>query len=151
MPVRVKTTVVMVLLMLLAGLLLQSCYFNVAPPGLTPIPTLAPAATLQAVAAVTVRPTVAGPAGGQITGDAGRGQTVYTTNCVACHGDQGQGGVGPALKGNRFVATAGDQAVWDVIAKGRPGTAMPAWLQAAGGKLSEQQVNDVTAFVRAWK
>ncbi len=29
----------------------------------------------------------------QLTGDAAAGATVFTANCVACHGDQGKGGV----------------------------------------------------------
>jgi cytochrome c551 len=32
-------------------------------------------------------------------GDVYRGQTVYSTTCAGCHGDTGQGGVGPKLDG----------------------------------------------------
>ncbi len=43
---------------------------------------------------------------GRVTGDVYRGQTVYERACAGCHGDSGQGGVGPALAGSGLTVTA---------------------------------------------
>jgi mono/diheme cytochrome c family protein len=129
---------------LLLALLLAACYPNPAPAGLTPVPTLAGGgATVTPVNAVTPLPT---RAPGQ--GDANLGQMIFNQNCVACHGQGGVGGqIGKALVANPFVQ--GDtRAVHDVVANGRPGTAMPAFSQAKGGVLSEQEIDDVVAYIR---
>jgi cytochrome c oxidase cbb3-type subunit 3 len=36
-------------------------------------------------------------------GTIGNGQKIFATNCVACHGDKGQGGVGPNLTDNAWL------------------------------------------------
>ena len=131
------------------SILLGACYPNPAPPNLTPIPTLAPAVTLAPVGEVAVPPTSApAPTGAAASGDATQGATIFATNCSPCHGQNGQGGgVGPALAKNNYIQTAGDQAIHQTIADGRPGTAMPAWSQAKGGKLTDAQINDVIAYL----
>ena len=45
-------------------------------------------------------------AGNVVLGDPYRGQTVFTQTCAACHGSDGQGGVGPKLKGNTITIAA---------------------------------------------
>ena len=35
-----------------------------------------------------------------VLGDQYRGQVVYSQSCAACHGETGEGGVGPRLAGN---------------------------------------------------
>jgi len=72
---------------------------------------------------------------------------VYEQHCTSCHGIQGEGGIGPTLRNNQFVQTGGDQAVFTTIANGRPGTQMPAWLEANGGPLLDTQVNNVVAYL----
>jgi predicted lipoprotein with Yx(FWY)xxD motif len=94
----------------------------------------------------TVAPTLAasiatGP------GDAGLGAPVYLQNCTPCHGIESQGVDAPPLRNSRYVQTAGDGAVLETIIDGRPGTEMPAWLQASGGPLTEAQINNVVAFL----
>lgn len=73
---------------------------------------------------------------------AGAGQAVYQQQCQACHGDQGQGVVGPALIGPRaspakYGPTAAD---W----YGYIRSAMP---QSAPGSLSQQQYLEVTTYL----
>jgi mono/diheme cytochrome c family protein len=53
------------------------------------------------------------------------GAGLYKNSCAMCHGAGGEGapGMGPALKGNKFVAGADDAALADVIIKGRMGAA----------------------------
>ncbi|MEJ2351955.1 MAG: c-type cytochrome [Anaerolineales bacterium] len=80
-------------------------------------------------------------------GNAALGAPTYLENCTPCHGIEGQGVDAPALRNNPFVRSAGDQAVHETIADGRPDTEMPAWLQAKGGPLSDQQIANVVAYL----
>lgn len=50
------------------------------------------------------------------------GQEVFLARCAACHGALGQGGVGPALKGNPILRA--EDAVREIVLKGRG--SMPA-------------------------
>lgn len=79
-------------------------------------------------------------------GDITRGSQIFDANCAVCHGPEGQGRVGmnlsqdfPALDPNAFVKS--------VVEQGIDGTAMPAWSQAHGGPLTDQEIADVAAFV----
>lgn len=49
----------------------------------------------------------------------------FRANCAVCHGERRQGSVGPPLL--PVTLTEDDEFYFDVIANGRPGTAMPAW------------------------
>jgi mono/diheme cytochrome c family protein len=132
------------------ALLLCACAnLNPQPVGLTPGPTLAPAAQVTLVPALSSASTGSGAAvlvgGGK--GIAAMGASVYMENCTPCHGIQGQGIDAPALRNNQFIQTAGDQAVFATIAGGRPKTNMPAWLQANGGSLTDAQILNVAAYL----
>ncbi|MFN8639860.1 MAG: cytochrome c [Dehalococcoidia bacterium] len=65
----------------------------------------------------------------------------FKANCAVCHGQNRQGGVGPALTPARLTNT--DEFYIDTIANGRPGTAMPSW-KAAG--LSEDDIKNLMQF-----
>jgi cytochrome c oxidase cbb3-type subunit 3 len=55
------------------------------------------------------------------------GAKIYATNCVACHGDKGQGGVGPNLT-DKFWLHGGDiKSVFKTIKYGIPDKGMRAW------------------------
>ncbi len=139
-----KRIVVITLFVLSLGALLAACNPNPQPEALTPIPTLAPAET------VTLIPALQEPgAGGATQGpaDAAQGAQIFQQNCSACHGAQGEGGIGPALRDSQYIQAAGDQAITETIANGRPGTAMPAWSQAKGGSLTDAQIANVVAFL----
>ena len=73
--------------------------------------------------------------------DATHGREVYGKNCAACHGAQGEGGVGPKLVGLKdrrdFTATV----TWIV----QPSAKMPKLYPSA---LDAQAVADVAAFVQ---
>jgi len=79
------------------------------------------------------------------------GAVLYQENCAACHGEQGQGQVGPALNSKELLSTAPDELLSGLIKTGVPGTVMPAWGQTFGGPLTDQAVSQVVAFIRAWE
>lgn len=68
----------------------------------------------------------------------------FQANCAVCHGAQRQGGVGPALLPARL--TQPDEFYANVIANGRPGTAMPAWRQTA--QLTDEEIQNLVTFVK---
>jgi len=126
---------------------------NPQPAGLTPIPTLAPGATPTLVPALAEAPGGAGAGAPAVAGpaDAALGAPIFLEHCSPCHGNQGEGVSAPPLRNNQFIQTAQQQAIFAVIAGGRPGTAMPAWLQANGGPLVDAQINNVIAFLRTFQ
>ena len=71
------------------------------------------------------------------------GESVYNTSCLACHGAQGEGGVGNAIAGSSIAM--GDLGVHlDVGIKGVAGTAM----QAFGAQLSDVEMAAVITYQR---
>jgi len=66
--------------------------------------------------------------------------TLYENNCRGCHGRDGRWGAARPLNDPVFLAVIGKQALRDVIAKGVPKTAMPAFAQNAGGGLTDRQI-----------
>lgn len=73
-----------------------------------------------------------------------RGEKVYA-QCVACHGDKGQGipGVFPALTGSKLTKGPVDAHI-AIVMKGKPGTAM----QAYAGQLNDADLAAVVTFER---
>jgi mono/diheme cytochrome c family protein len=145
------------LISLMAGiaalLLLNACGTpNPQPIGLTPIPTLAAAGTAPTLVPVLqVAGLSASGAATVGTGqvDAAAGAAVFLKHCTLCHGIEGQGVDAPALRNNKFIQTSAMQDIFDTIAQGHPGTEMPAWLQANGGPLTIDQINDVAAYLQS--
>lgn len=79
------------------------------------------------------------------------GSSLFNTYCTVCHGKQGEGKDGPSLNDKQFLAETSDQTIFSVISSGVPGTEMPAWNQAHGGPLTDQQVRQLVAFIRNWE
>ncbi len=102
----------------------------------------------------------------QMVTDVGRGYDLYINNCASCHGENGQGGVGPPLNSQEKLFQA-------VTADGKPGpghlnptylqrvlevggryvcgdakSLMPAWL-APAGPLNYRQVEELISFLVA--
>jgi cytochrome c oxidase subunit II len=72
-----------------------------------------------------------------------RGKAVYDVNCMACHGGNGEGGVGTAIAGSA-VATGDVGHHLDIGIKGVPGTAM----QAFGAQLNDVDMAAVITYQR---
>src|SRR6266850_3543039 len=81
-------------------------------------------------------------AGAYSAAQATRGKTLYTDQCLACHGEMLEGVVGPPLTGDDFLTDFGGHPVADVIQKIQ-GT-MP---QQAPGTLTRAQATDLTAYI----
>lgn len=79
------------------------------------------------------------------------GRTLYLDNCTACHGENGEGKVGPALNSLELLKTTSDDTLFNLTRTGVPGTVMPAWGQAFGGPFTDEQVRQAVAFIRAWE
>jgi len=86
------------------------------------------------------------PALPEVDGDPSAGAVVFQANCVMCHGDQGQGRFGVALAKAWPVADP-PAYIREVASQGIDGSTMPAWSQASGGPLTDEEIADVAAFV----
>jgi mono/diheme cytochrome c family protein len=71
-----------------------------------------------------------------------RGQALYKTECLSCHGDKLQGAVGPMLQGEGFLAAWGGRSLAELVDKIQ--LTMP--LQAPNS-LSRPQAIDITAYI----
>jgi len=67
--------------------------------------------------------------------------TLYARNCAGCHGRDGRLGAARALNDPVYLALAPSERLRQVIAIGVPGTAQPAFALAAGGSLTDQQID----------
>jgi len=72
-----------------------------------------------------------------------RGKAVYDRNCLACHGANGEGGVGTAIAGSP-IATGNLAEHLEIGVNGVPGTAM----QAFGGQLNDVDMAAVITYQR---
>ncbi len=98
-----------------------------------------------------------------VKGDSARGKALYQKHCSSCHGEQGEGGEGtgvtfsrprdlpitaPAINNSGFLASASDEMIRDTLRNGREGTPMPSFLKSG---MTEQQIDDVVAFIRSFE
>ncbi len=77
-------------------------------------------------------------------GNAGRASDLYAQYCKSCHGDAKSRGEGPHLANSQFLGAASDAFIKHAIVQGRPKTRMLAF----GNVLTDDQVNDLVAYVR---
>lgn len=99
--------------------------------------------------------------------DVEAGADLYYQGCATCHGQHGEGLVGPALNAaDLLVPEPGQTRPPRLIAKnysgdlrsylegaityGRVGTVMPAWGAAAGGPFRPDQVASLASFIMNW-
>ncbi len=97
-----------------------------------------------------------------IHGNVVHGGKLFAKHCASCHGTHGEGGKGtgvtmsrprsapiiaPALNNPGFLASASDQLIKTALIKGRASTPMVSFLKQG---LSEQDINDIVAYVRSF-
>jgi mono/diheme cytochrome c family protein/plastocyanin len=87
-----------------------------------------------------------------------RGYNIYQANCARCHGEQGEGGIGPALnRQDKLFAHLNENYLRQVLNAGgryvcgNPNSQMPVWADTANppGPLNYVQVSELIAFIRA--
>ena len=71
------------------------------------------------------------------------GKIVFKTNCISCHGRDGEGKVGVNLTDEHYKNVQNIEDIATVIAKGAGGNAMPAW----SNRLHPNEVVLVAAYV----
>ncbi|RCH55442.1 cytochrome C [Mucilaginibacter hurinus] len=71
------------------------------------------------------------------------GQTIYAQNCMPCHGDKGQGMVGPNLTDDYWLHGGTITDVFKTIKYGVQAKGMPNWEK----QLSPKQIADVSSFI----
>lgn len=77
----------------------------------------------------------------------GAGKASFRLRCSACHGIHAEGGRGPALNRGEFEAGETDLDIYRVIARGVPGTEMPAF----GRRSTEESIWRIVAFLRSFE
>lgn len=71
------------------------------------------------------------------------GQTIFSTNCVACHGAKGEGGVGPNLTDEFWIHGGGITNVFKTVKNGVPEKGMIAW----SAQLKPADILKVSSFI----
>lgn len=75
------------------------------------------------------------------------GMALYNTNCVACHGDKGQGTVGPNLTDEYWLHGGSVNNIFKTIKYGVPEKGMISWEKT----LTPKQISDVANFILSLK
>ena len=73
------------------------------------------------------------------------GNQLFHANCAACHGNQGNGGVGVPLSLPAFINTVDDNYIRQTIQNGRPGRIMPSFAH-----LSASDIDKIIHYIRTW-
>ena len=84
-----------------------------------------------------------------VVGDPNMGVVLFDENCTLCHGSNGEGRIAPALNID-WASNRPDLLIKQTIGEGIKGSVMPAWSQANGGPLSEENINDIVAYILSW-
>lgn len=71
------------------------------------------------------------------------GFELFKTHCAGCHGAEGKLGPAPPLNDRLFAEIMPRDELLRVVARGRPGTAMPAFSREFGGPLSQEQIGTI--------
>lgn len=71
------------------------------------------------------------------------GSKIYNTNCVACHGNLGQGGVGPNLTDQFWIHGASINDLFKTITNGVPEKGMIAWNKT----INPLQIQQVASYI----
>ena len=72
-----------------------------------------------------------------------QGERLFRLHCAECHGLDGEGGAGPDLTRGVYRHGSSEEALYQTISKGVPGTPMPA------NSLSDRQLWQIVRYVRS--
>ena len=73
------------------------------------------------------------------------GGKLYKQSCVACHGANGEGGIGPNLTDEYWIHGGSMNNIYKTIKVGYPDKGMQAW----ESMLSPVQMKDLSSFVKS--
>jgi mono/diheme cytochrome c family protein len=87
------------------------------------------------------------------------GQNLFESNCAACHGQHGEGGPNPShpssiippISTSEFLKTRDDTTLSAIISLGQPDLGMSSFGNANGGPLSDDDINNIVAYIRSWE
>jgi mono/diheme cytochrome c family protein len=80
-----------------------------------------------------------------LKGSVQRGRERYESDCLICHGKEGQGEIGLPLNNRDFLSAASDRYLFNTLVLGRNTAGMPAW-----SRYKEQDLADLISYVRTW-
>jgi mono/diheme cytochrome c family protein len=88
-----------------------------------------------------------------VKADAEVGQRLFAGHCANCHGAEGQGAEGPALKNKVLLSTASDTYLVETIRRGRRGTSMEGFASPSTTRtaMAESEIESIVAFLRTWE
>lgn len=81
------------------------------------------------------------------TSDLSAGATIFTTSCATCHGQKGEGLVGPNLTDEYWLHGGGIKEIFKVIKNGVPEKGMIAW----SAQLTPKDIQKVASYIRTLK
>jgi cytochrome c oxidase cbb3-type subunit 3 len=81
-----------------------------------------------------------------VVGEPNQGAVLFDQNCAVCHGPNAQGRIGANLS-KSWPGIRPDLSIKNTIQNGIPGSVMPAWAQSNGGPLSDENINDLVAYI----
>jgi cytochrome c oxidase cbb3-type subunit 3 len=89
-------------------------------------------------------PHAAGPAPLVVTHEmAERGEAIFKTTCIGCHGPTAQGGIGPNLRDSTWIHGGAPDQILATITNGVAAKGMPTW----GPILGPEKTREVAAYV----
>jgi mono/diheme cytochrome c family protein len=108
------------------------------------IATIAGAVVVLAGAASAGAQAVTNPYQGDAVAAAEGRKLYHSQGCVACHGNNARGAVGPDLTDDEWMRAPSDEMIFNVIKNGRSGTLMSPFKDA----LNDEQIWQVVAYLR---
>lgn len=75
--------------------------------------------------------------------DLAKGREIFSVNCFACHGMQGEGGIGPNLTDQYWIHGGGIKNIYKTIKNGVPAKGMISWKT----QLSPKQMQQVGSYI----
>ncbi len=77
------------------------------------------------------------------------GAGLFQTYCAACHGPAGSGGAATAIGTAQYLGSHTDDELAKITGDGIEAEGMPAWSQAKGGALTDDQIAEIVAYLRS--
>jgi cytochrome c oxidase cbb3-type subunit 3 len=78
--------------------------------------------------------------------------SLYASNCSACHGPGGRNGASQSLNDPLYLSIVQEDEIRRTVEHGRPGTSMPAFAQNQGGPLSSAQIDAIVKGIEhSWR